>query len=262
MGMLKSYSAQQGYGFIQSDDISEKHSCDVYLDRGQLPPSGEWRPGCIVEFEVSYNHRGQPQAKAVNWDPVPMLPRSADPARGANQTGMGLGGAAKTEGVQGMRNLNKLQAFFRNSDVASAVRTALELQRNAESNDYVSFVLDRLGTPEQACQTLGAAVQLNLLIGVSELLAKSAFPAERTKILLAWCEAIVPSLSPADGTSEDLQFDNVINLVQDHLKKAKALALQKEDTASGINTGTDSSSADAAFTQVLDLLQKATSTSH
>mmetsp|Transcript_85434 Transcript_85434/g.160900 ORF Transcript_85434/g.160900 Transcript_85434/m.160900 type:complete len:425 (-) Transcript_85434:96-1370(-) len=242
MGMIKSYSAQQGYGFIQSDDVSEQHRCDVYLDRGQLPPTGEWRPGHIVEFEITYNHRGQPQARSVNWDPVPTLPRpAAEPSRGQTP-GMALGAVgAKTEGSQGMRNLNKLQAHFRNGEMPSAIKTALDLQRNAESNDYVSFVLDRLGPPEEACTTLDTAIQLELLIGLSELLTKNAFPVERNQILLAWCEAIIPSLRPADGTNEELPT-NVIAMVQENLTTAKALALQTE-----------------AFTHVLESLQKVSS---
>lgn len=239
MGMIKSYSQQQGYGFIQSDDVSEQHRCDVYLDRGQLPPSGEWRPGHIVEFEIAYNHRGQPQARSVNWDPVPTLPRPAEPS-GGQTAGMALvGGGAKTEGSQGMRNLNKLQGYFRNGELSTAIKTALDFQRNAESNDYVSFVLDRLGPPEEACKTLDSEIQLTLLIGLSELLMKNAFPVERNNTLLGWCAAIIPSsLSSSVRTNEE-PVNNVIAMVQENLKTAKALALQTE-----------------AFAPVQELLQK------
>merc|ERR1712136_488709 len=72
LGILKSFSLVQGFGFITGEDIMNEFSRDVYLDRAQL--ASEWRMGQIVEFQTTLNGRGHPQARNLNWDPVPMLP--------------------------------------------------------------------------------------------------------------------------------------------------------------------------------------------
>merc|ERR1719162_1739355 len=144
MGTLKSYSKMQGYGFISLEGTGDEPACDVYLDRGQLPGETRWTFGQALEFELTYNHRGQPQAREVNWDPVPKLPMPV-PGQGAPATHP-LSGApmpvnllpmpsSRPEGQQGLRNLNKIEGVLI-SDKSDAVKSAIELQETSEVIDY------------------------------------------------------------------------------------------------------------------------------
>ncbi|CAE8713557.1 unnamed protein product, partial [Polarella glacialis] len=72
LGTLKSFSPSQGYGFISCDEIQQAYQRDVYLDKSQLPTATSWRFGQCLEFAVSFNARGHPQARRVNWEPVPL----------------------------------------------------------------------------------------------------------------------------------------------------------------------------------------------
>jgi len=229
MGTLKSYSKMQGYGFITSEDINEQNSCDVYLDRGQLPADGSpWQFGQAVEFDVTYNHRGQPQARNVNWNPLPRMPLDATAGvPGAVSSGPApvnlLPANLQTAGQQNLRNCSKIHNLLR-SDRSAAVKLAIEMQENSDIVDYISFVLDRLGQPETASELVGNATAL-LLLAIAKMLRKSVADADRAAQHLAWCEAIAESLSKnTDTSNDDLRFDNVIITVQEDLQKARALA--------------------------------------
>merc|ERR1712232_558462 len=94
-----------------------------------------------------------------------------------------------------------------------------------ESVDYVSFVLDRVGVASQDGGGGPAAYLVDvgpvLLLALSKALRAHRFTPERVASTLRWCEAIVESLSSiVNGSSEDLKFDNVINLVQGNLEAA------------------------------------------
>lgn len=232
MGTLKSYSKMQGYGFITSEDIADQQSSDVYLDRGQLPPDGRWQLGKAVEFAISYNHKGQPQARDVNWDPVPKLPLATPNAA----TGVLGGGpllpasASRGEGQQGLRNLSKIQTLLR-SDKSEAVRSALTLQETSEDIDYISFVLERLGEPQAGIKQLTGNAPMLLLLAMSKMLQKSVFATDRAALILAWCEAIIPLLSSsndADSSNDDTKFSNVLSISQENLQKARAASLDSQ----------------------------------
>jgi cold shock CspA family protein len=237
MGTLKSYSKMQGYGFITSEDVNDQNpSCDVYLDRSQLL-EGRWQIGQALEFEMTYNHRGQPQARNVNWDPVPKLPMEAPNAGGAGGLGAGaptpgvnlmaLAGA-RMEGQQGLRILSKLQNHLR-SDKGQAVREAIELQENSESTDYISFVLDRLGDPQTAIkEDLKSNIPALLLLAITKMLRKSPQMApDRAARVLAWAEALVPLLSSASNandSNEDVKFEAVLSSSLENLQGARSAA--------------------------------------
>jgi cold shock CspA family protein len=209
IGTLKSFSASQGYGFIASDDIQDKHSCDVYLDRSQLPSVGEVRPGQVIEFEVAYNRRGQPQAKGVNWDPVPLLKREG-----------------RMVDIVSARPLNKVLAALRIGDKTQAVKEAVQLQENSDIIDFISFVLERLGKPERSVlEELAGAVPLLLLMMMTKMMEKGDFATQRLQNAVAWCEVLLPVLSPqVIGTSMDTKFETVIGVVRTNIEAAAKAA--------------------------------------
>mmetsp|Transcript_21963 Transcript_21963/g.61414 ORF Transcript_21963/g.61414 Transcript_21963/m.61414 type:complete len:392 (+) Transcript_21963:69-1244(+) len=213
IGTVKSYSATQAYGFIASDAMLEKHSCDVYLDRGQLPPSGEWRPGQVIEFEVAYNRRGQPQARSVNWDPVPFMRRD-----------LSAGTSLRTVDTNAIRNLNEVLAGLRDNDRSTAVKRAMEFQNISESIDYLSFVLDRLGEPScTSVEELSEAISIRLILLASTMLRDCKIEAARVATAASWCEASVPVLSrvvDAGDAGVDTTPDSVIRTVLNNVEVA------------------------------------------
>lgn len=241
MGTLKSFSKMQGYGFISCEDLSEgqQHMTDVYLDRSQIP--GRWQLGQALEFEVSYNHRGQPQARDVNWDPVPKIPDAtvAVAAPGAGMPlpggmqlpgGMSLPGAAgmmagsRTENQQGIRNLSKILGHLDRRDVTLAVKLAIDLQEASDVVDYITYVLNHLGPPEEGVKELTGNVPMLLLMAIAKVLRRNTFPAERVSGHLLWCGTLIPLLSTAtvDSSSTDVSFANVLSAAQEDLLKARS----------------------------------------
>lgn len=211
-GTLKSYSSSQGYGFIASDEMLEKHACDVYLDRGQLPKSGQVRLGQAVEFEVGHSKKGQPQARHVNWDPVPQLPRPS--------TALDPGGPW-VAGSQGARGLTRILNLVRMDDLTSAVRTAVDLQENSEVVDYLSYLLDRLPLPSrEVVAEMEGAMPVGLLVALSKHHRAHRLPSERVKKNMSWCEVLVPSL--AETEEQETPLENVIGIVRSNLEVAAA----------------------------------------
>mmetsp|Transcript_116737 Transcript_116737/g.310593 ORF Transcript_116737/g.310593 Transcript_116737/m.310593 type:complete len:122 (-) Transcript_116737:95-460(-) len=59
-GLIKSFNAKNGFGFIQCEAIREQgYTNDVYLHHNQV---GEFQPGHTVAFTAYLNRKGQPQA--------------------------------------------------------------------------------------------------------------------------------------------------------------------------------------------------------
>jgi len=66
-GTLKSFNTRSGYGFAACPELFEITQRDVYIHKVELPTDGVWRVGQELEFEVTQNLNGQPQAKNVVW---------------------------------------------------------------------------------------------------------------------------------------------------------------------------------------------------
>ena len=65
VGKLRSFSAENGFGFIECPDALERFGADVFVHKNEVP--SPWRIGQVVEFAVKTNARGQPQARDVLW---------------------------------------------------------------------------------------------------------------------------------------------------------------------------------------------------
>mmetsp|Transcript_19883 Transcript_19883/g.46529 ORF Transcript_19883/g.46529 Transcript_19883/m.46529 type:complete len:273 (+) Transcript_19883:68-886(+) len=66
-GTVKSYFPEQGFGFIQCDELFEKHQVDVFLHKNQVDQHLGRRafPGEKVRFLVGLNKEKKPQARNV-----------------------------------------------------------------------------------------------------------------------------------------------------------------------------------------------------
>jgi len=76
VGRLKSYNNQNGFGFIDCKQSKEAWGVDVFIHKNFVPQP--WNIGQPIEFAVTLNGRGQPQAVDVNW--LPRLPEAPKPA--------------------------------------------------------------------------------------------------------------------------------------------------------------------------------------
>lgn len=211
LGILKSYAPSRGYGFVTSEEIVRRHKCDVYLDRSQMPPSGGHRIGQICEFAVSHNTKGQPQARAVDWDPVPVLP-AATPVQDSASSGMPVG--QKGPDQRSLQNLGKILSLVATGDKKAAVELAFELRESQDSVDYLSFTLQRLGEAStENAAGLTRPLAATLLAGLaSELKDHPRLPHQQATLALDWCEAIITILGEQQqvegGEGSELQVES------------------------------------------------------
>eukprot|EP00913_Durusdinium_trenchii_P034329 g32119.t1 len=158
LGTLKSYSSQHGYGFIACTETHQAYKRDVYLDKSQVGATWQWNQ--LLEFSVSFNDRGQPQARQVNWEPVPLTGVQQAPT--AKRTHIAKRKAV-TFAAKTIDQLKRLLKLLHEKNNETAVVTAIDLQGGSgatETNqddpdvDYVFFVLDRLGNKEDALKSI------------------------------------------------------------------------------------------------------------
>mmetsp|Transcript_25207 Transcript_25207/g.71068 ORF Transcript_25207/g.71068 Transcript_25207/m.71068 type:complete len:578 (+) Transcript_25207:42-1775(+) len=221
LGVLKSYSEAQGYGFILCPEVvNTRGKRDVYFDRFQIPANQRWMFGQTVEFTVLLNSAGHPQARSINWEPVPQIPRPCGgvlPPPGLHQVNK-VGGAAVDDprrlchGASTLAILRGFMAKIRSGDADNAVLLAVQHQHTAQDTggtasggtasanakyddadvDLVLFVIDRLpGARDEAARNMKDMVKLVLLTMLCKML-KVAGP--RCVDLLAWFHSLVNAL--------------------------------------------------------------------
>merc|ERR1719263_1808333 len=61
-GRIKSYNAEKGYGFLDSDEAKQVYGRDVFLHKAHL---GDFEANAIVTFQVEMNKQGMPQAREL-----------------------------------------------------------------------------------------------------------------------------------------------------------------------------------------------------
>merc|ERR1712196_345149 len=146
LGTVKSFSPVQGYGFIACEDVFSEYQRDTYFDKSQLPADGKHRLGQTVEFSVTANARGQPQARSIDWEPVEVImPEPGDGRPVIDKD------APRHVNVDAADNLRKLLKMLHSGEQEGAVVTAIDLQGASNDGgdgrgtqdkiDYVTFVL-------------------------------------------------------------------------------------------------------------------------
>mmetsp|Transcript_173092 Transcript_173092/g.549551 ORF Transcript_173092/g.549551 Transcript_173092/m.549551 type:complete len:204 (+) Transcript_173092:161-772(+) len=180
LGTLKSFSqeAVAGYGFIQCDELFLLYNRDTFVDRAVLEGS-TWRVGVLVEFSVTLNLKGQPQARDVVWEPVAMLPSSALAA----QPG------PRAFSAEVMKHLKELIGWLNEKAKASALFRAADF--HDKHIDYMFFVLDRLGddVAMDAVAGLSDTQRQVVLQRIAEML-NERYADERCKSLTQWLKAL------------------------------------------------------------------------
>jgi len=168
LGTLKSFSAAQGYGFLACSELWPKYGRDIYFGKTQLPSN--WRLGQTVEFAVMLHPSGHPQARWVDWDPIPLLspPSSQDMVPHEHEQ-------------QVLKKLTKLLVLVDTGNIETAVIMAMDLHSLPGSSsisskntrvDYVSFVLDRIAGPEVVVTVLQDFVKMLLLLMLLKLIRR------------------------------------------------------------------------------------------
>jgi len=235
LGTLKSFSPAQGYGFFVCEEVFSNYQRDVYFDKSQLP-SNNWHFGQTVEFMVIHNARGHPQARDIDWDPVPNLPNLQQ----ANQPGTAglLSGSTSSSGVgpnpqihsaQTLGNLRKLLRHLHESQPETAVVRAMNFQGHSNADggsdvevdpntDYVTFVLDRMGPEAEAVPKIKDFVKMLLLLMLAKMLRRQNRPS-RCQQNIRWFEALSQTIEPAVESVRE-HFQSVVEQINNQLQNA------------------------------------------
>eukprot|EP00429_Kryptoperidinium_foliaceum_P064354 CAMPEP_0176064774 /NCGR_PEP_ID=MMETSP0120_2-20121206/32311_1 /TAXON_ID=160619 /ORGANISM="Kryptoperidinium foliaceum, Strain CCMP 1326" /LENGTH=558 /DNA_ID=CAMNT_0017398355 /DNA_START=34 /DNA_END=1710 /DNA_ORIENTATION=+ len=224
LGTLKSYVPAQGYGFIACEELFAQHQRDVYFDKSLLPlPHTGWRYGMVVEFTPYFNSRGQPQARSIDWDPIPQVPdRGA--AVGA---GPAMPSSQRTFTGATLDKLRKLLRLIHEQQRETAVVNAIDAQGGAAGGadpdidrdvDFVCFVLDRLGPEKEAAALIKDFVKMLLMLMLAKTL-RTKLSRERCEQLVRWFEALSSTIEPSsEGVPE--HFKGVVDQIASHLLNA------------------------------------------
>jgi cold shock CspA family protein len=221
LGTLKSFSSSQGYGFLACDEVLQAYSRDTYVDKSQMPTTTNWRMGQTIEFSVSFNSRGHPQARRVNWDPIPLLP-SRDQASIPIQQRTVL--PATTE------KLKKLLRLLHDKQVETAVVTAIDLQGGSGASnaaksedqdsdvDYVIFVLDRLGPEEDVLKQIKDFVKMLFILMLAKMM-RTQVRKDRTEQLIKWFQGLATTIQVSSDSVKQ-HFQDVVTQISNHLGTA------------------------------------------
>lgn len=247
LGSLKSFSVGQGYGFIACDDVAQEYGRDTYVDKSQLPLEGRWQLGQTVEFAVTLNARGFPQARHVDWDPIPLLP--GEPSKAPASVAATGGAAARTQATQASQpgvaqskshtlealdKTKQLLALLRDAQFETAIVNAIGFQGEAGEADvdFVTFVLDRLGPEKQAMATIKDFVKMLLLLMLAKMIRKPVGE-KRSRQQLRWLEALSLAIdATVDGVAE--HFQDVVAQIKNHVSVAQRENADLQDALLGI----------------------------
>ncbi|CAJ1331385.1 unnamed protein product [Effrenium voratum] len=217
LGSVKSFSATRGFGFIACSETHAAYKRDVYLDKSQMSEKG-YQHNQLVEFSVSFNDRNHPQARKLNWDPVPLLTSRPDVASRPRQY------ANKT-----VEQLKRLLKLLHEKNVETAVVTAIDLQGGANTTaeqgeaadadvDYVLFVLDRMGDKEEMLKSIKDFVKMLFVLMLSRML-RAQRDKERTMQLIDWYRAVAQSIQTNTDAVKQ-HFPDVLTQINNHIKHA------------------------------------------
>jgi len=232
LGTLKSFSPAQGYGFIACEEVFSNYQRDVYFDKSQLP-SNNWHFGQTVEFVVIHNARGHPQARQIDWDPVPSLQQAQEPGAGVfggTATSTSGGPNQRMHSTHTVSNLRKLLRHLHESQQETAVVQAINLQGGSNASgggsevdvdtdiDYVTFVLDRLGPEAEAVPKIKDFVKMLLLLMLAKMLRSQIHPT-RCQQNIRWFDALSQTIEPAAESVRE-HFQSVVEQINNQLQSA------------------------------------------
>lgn len=206
LGTVKSFSPTNGYGFISCDQVSELAGRDIFMDRVQMSSGKGLFQGQVVEFSVAYSTRGEPQARQIDWDPVPRL--ELDPSNSTEDDNREALRALRTYSRSAYVDLCKLMRLINERKHHDAVILAVEIQGSAPEEslvDFIMFVLDRLGAESEVVSFLRASEsvpmsrqdfgKISLLLKLAAMLRNEIRPPRKQQII-RWIDALTKVIDP------------------------------------------------------------------
>jgi hypothetical protein len=156
--------------------------------------------GQTAEFSLVYNQEGKPQARKIHWFPVALLP----PVPSQKPPVLHESGVRAFQEAT-LEKLKKLLRFINSENLETAIVTAIDYTKVGapadESRepdiDYVSFVLDHMGSSPFAKMAIKPFVRMLLLLMVSKLARKHA-DETRTDKLASWLLVLAESINARD----------------------------------------------------------------
>merc|ERR1712008_457516 len=189
--------------------MGSNYQRDAYFDKSQLP-SSNWHFGQTVEFVVIHNARGHPQARQIDWDPVPQQAQESGAAGVLSGTTTDASGGSnpRLHSSQTLSNLRSLLQNLQEAQPEKAVVQAINLQGGSNATggasaadvdtdtDYVTFALDRLGQEADAVPKIKDFVKMLLLLVLAKMLRSQIHPS-RCQQHIRWFEALALTIEPA-----------------------------------------------------------------
>jgi len=254
LGTLKSFSPSQGYGFIECEETYKLYGRDAYLTRSEMPQQeNAWLIGQTVEFAVCVNAKGHPQARNVNWEPVPQLPPGAlrllagqplDPeaSKPAPSTVGWLmpqadnGQPRRKHAPRIREQLRRLLLYIQKNEVESGIIYAIDEQGKLSQEDpassglldedidvakeanFVLFVLRHLPGPVKTAETLKDFTRMLLILVLARMLRWRQTSTGCFEIL-TWLQAMEMHLNPEVETVRG-HFDSVSLQIENNLEAA------------------------------------------
>jgi cold shock CspA family protein len=196
LGTVKSYSSERHFGFMTCPDVQTVQG-DVFFDQHQVvsAPSGALLAGTTTEFTMVYNQKGQPQARQIDFSPIPLQP-------GINFQPQVNHAGVRIFNESSMVKVRKLLNYLNARDLENAIVTAIDYQGKRPEEavdpdiDYVVFVLDRIGTQAvHETQAIKDIQKLLLLLMLSKMLRRQCDAARAAK-LGTWLKLLAETLDP------------------------------------------------------------------
>jgi len=147
LGRLKSL-AREKYGFLVSEEVTTSTSKDIFFDKREV--KGYYQPNQVVEFTLQYNHSGYPQAKDIDWAPIPQLQ-----------------GTPLVPSEKLVKDLQNLLDRLAGTEFEQAVEDVYVLCKNraqTEDVDFLCFLLERMHISRVPALSSTHKIMLILLI--------------------------------------------------------------------------------------------------
>jgi cold shock CspA family protein len=237
---VKSFNAQQGYGFVSCEDTFGQYQRDVFLDNRQVPSPADGQSdfslpiGQMVEFEVVENKHGHPQARQITWNPLCwMRPNLSSEKKSSEFDGPDLILNSHIDAnPKTMPKLRQLSRLINEQQEGEAILRAMhcikvDVHQTGEHIDLLSYALERIrqtSCPTRICQKLDQFMQMLLILSINRTLKTLRGPMTNQKEMLhMWLEAGSRTIDPTDAKVH-AHFDKLVKEIGDNL-------LQQSETA-------------------------------
>jgi len=168
-----------------------------------------WVLGQTVEFAVTLNARGHPQARNIDWDPL--QPQALAEADGTSDV------QPRTAGTDACEKLQKLLTNLYSGHYDSAVLSALSWQtlRTERDVDFVTYVLDRVSSVDEVNASLKDFTKMLLLLMLTKMM-KMQGSRQQCHQQVLWFESLAASIN-VELESVAKNLPDVVQQIQNNL---------------------------------------------